>query len=1445
MSRHLPVCLLLLLLTLRCSAQPATSVRAELPVETWRFQPGHLGVEPVAADWVAVPMPYNWTETWTRPPTAAAASWAKQDLHDTNSAWYEADVAVPAEWQSRRLVLELRGLQCDAIVSVNGRRIGEVKGPDGRVDLTGVATPGKSAQVRLWVTRWWEGTENQRSRDLFRDLTIAAMPHSEWYHSDDEARRAIPGGLGGVSLLALPPVAEIENVAVATSVRRHELSLTFDTRFLSAVPGARLQVHVTELSGATDGLPATTVPVQATAADGQSHSQTVVLPWPKPHLWDVGAPYLYYLKVSLIGADGAPLDAYPPVRFGFREIWTEGRELILNGNPLHLRPGYFTSSVNQMLMFEGMGFNTIVFQPNPTAWYGPWGIFPGGVGQAGAKALLDAADERGWAVLMPVPGVGIVRDALLKPEAGPLYVRDLRMWMRELDRLNRPSILMWTPSMNTQSVSGPQDVGRKPTSPQPPWFAESEKLIRSVDSTRLIYHHQGGQTGDMETSNLYLNWVPLAEQEQYLSAWSKSGEKPWGGIEHGAPLTADFFKHLTVPLVTEYSAIYLGDAAYAAETDAYVRASARIQEKPATSPFEGVSRLAAEGSLAHLGDWTAYYSIMDRFIRGVNKSWRAYGLNGGIFPWFFDMGFGAPPGYKPGNMGYLYENLTGTREQLHQRPAWANPLYDAYRDTMQPLLVYLGGPMQRFTAIEPRYTSGEVAERSIVAVWDGPGDKAFTARWELQLGGKRLTGGEETFHLSAGAIEKRPLRFAIPSVTARTPALLRLTVADATGAIISRDETPLALFPRLPAPAPLASRWGLFDPAGQTAAEWAKVGLHARAVKPGESLAGLDVLVIGRGALTRETRLPFSPQDVKRGLRVLVLEQELSGLEALGFRAQDVMPRYVFPRVGSHPALSGLTAADLANWRGDSTLLPSTSAGMRVWPWAHGPHCGNTGSVASVVIETPHKGAFTPLLECEFDLAYTPLLSWRHGQGEVIFSQLDFSGRLGAEPAADRLARNLLRYLDVPQPEPQARQALLLGHSAEAEALLTELGLKWRSLDGGAFPAVSPASDVVVVPPGGAAVAAQFRAELARFVSAGGTVAFLPQDSVGLSTAGLPWPLPMQTASAARVAPSAIQNDPLLRGIGPQLVHWRTFLQGNVFSPQGLPPDAQRLLDGWLLRVAAGTGAWVFCQVDWRRLEDGSDNLRRARWNARRLYRQLFTNLGVATDDGVTAQMLEGRSFAPMVPANVWQVLQQATPIASEPDNAAHTFPGLGATLDAERWVQNPAADRRRDYLWRLRAADANGYLDLASVAPAKLGQAGYAVTHVYSSVARRATIALSADYWLVFRMNGAAIVDQSREPRPASAPRPGELRLSVPLQAGWNRLEFKVASGSRGFGFWCQISDPGDLRLSPTVTAPSQPPGEVPAATDLRREPLTVGAQLLYTEMLQKEDDPYGFTPW
>ncbi|MBM3501194.1 MAG: hypothetical protein FJX74_21295, partial [Armatimonadetes bacterium] len=922
--------------------------REGTPLGQWRFQPGSVGVEPPETGWVEVALPYLWTETWRRPPAVIGAPWAEQDLRDLNSAWYETEVAIPTDWQGRRMALDLRGVQCDAVLMIDGRRIGELKGPDGRLEVTAALTPGESARVRLWVTRWWEGTENRREIDLFRDLSIRHAARSEWFEGEEEVRRGIPAGIsGGVSLVSLPPVCEVTNLLVTTSVRERKLAVSAEYRLLAPARGAELRLEVSELKGEMEGLPEGTARLEAAEGPGETLVQALTIPWTNPHLWEVGAPYLYLLHATVVGADGSVLDRPEPVRFGFREIWTEGRELVLNGHPLRLRLSTFTPGVPQMLLYEGMGCNALAFQPNPTGWYQVWGVFPGPGLQGGTSELLDAADERGWAVLMPAPGMSIVRDALLGPEAEALYLRDLRTWLRGMDRQNRPSILMWTPSMNTQAVLWPEELGRRPTSPQPAWFAKVEDLIRSVDATRLVYHHQGGPTGDVQTSNLYLNWTPLAEQEEYLSAWSREGDVPWGAIEHGSPLTVDFFRRARVPYVTEYAATYLGDAAYAAERDEYIEASLRLQEPPAiTSPFDSTTRWMKDGSLAKLGEWTAYHAVMDRFIRRVNKAWRAWGQNGGMFPWFFDVGFGVPPGYDPGHLGYLYEGLSGTAEELNRRPDWASPLYDAYRDTMQPLLVYLGGPPDRFTAVEPRYAAEASAERSIVAVWDGPGERTFIAEWELEADGRPVAQGTEEFRMGPGAIEKRPVRFSVPPVTTRTAATLSLTVTGRDAQVLVRDEAALTFLPRLGAPPASASRWGLYDPGRQTAEEWAKAGLTARPVALGESLADLEVLVIGSRALDQGGRLPFTAEDVRRGLRVLVLEQGLEGLEALGFRVQDVVPRQAFVRVPEHPALTGLTSHDFANWRGEGRLLPTTSAGMRVWPARHGPHWGNTGSVA-------------------------------------------------------------------------------------------------------------------------------------------------------------------------------------------------------------------------------------------------------------------------------------------------------------------------------------------------------------------------------------------------------------------------------------------------------------------------------------------------------------------
>ena len=1412
----------LALLALPVTAQTAT--RSTLPLEAWRFQPGVTpDMAPAADQWADMTLPYLWTETWKHNDDRKGKAWEKTDFKDLNSAWFETTVTVPAEFAGRRIQLSLAGVQCDAILFVGDRKLGELKGPDGRFDLTGVVQPGQPTTLRLWVTKWWIGTVNQRQDDLLRDVTLQGRAKTQWYHNDEEVRRAVPGGIAEpAALLAEPLPAALDNVRVETSYRERQLRVHLQTAVHEAVPGATLHCQVAELDGRTVGLPACEAPLSATAPADEPVAQTLTTPWTNPHCWDVLAPYLYQLQVSLRSADGKVLDQYPPVRFGFREIWTEGKELMLNGHRLRLRMPYFVQNLPEMIFFEGMGFNTIEFQPNPSAWYGTWGLFAmPNTTQSGTR-LLDAADERGWAVLMPAPGVSEVRDLILKPEAQRLYLNDFQTWLRAADRQNRPSILMWVPSMNTGGFYDPEKLGRAPTGTPQPWYAGVEKLLKSQDSTRLVFHHQGGQTGDLQLVNCYLNFIPLQEREEYVSAWSKSAEFPWGAVEHGPPAVVNFFKHKTVPYFTEYAAMYLGDQAYDAERDPYIEASLEtVAIKNPTSAFTGNSAFGKNGQLHRMGSTTAYDDFMDLYLRHTNRAWRGYGVNGGWFPWLFDVGFGAPEGAQPAKNGWwTYEFLQGTDEELKARPAWASPLYDAFRDTMQPRLVFLSGPAAHFTAKDHDYFAGEAFEQSITAVFDGPGNSDFTVDWVLSSGGNQVAKGVETFQLKAGDIEHRPLPLTAPNVTERTDGKLAMSIRGTK----LGDELPLTFFPRVKPPATKVT-WGLYDPLRQTAATLARYGVKPKLVESRADLKGVDALAVGYRALSRAGKMPFTPADVERGLRVVLFEQDVDSLEAMGFRVQDVIPRYVFERVPEHPILAGLQPSDLVNWRGAGELLPTTSAGMKVWPWPHGPHWQNTNSVASVILETPHRGAFTPLLECEFDLAYSPLLTWRHGRGEVVFCQLDVTGRDQLEPAAATVVRNLVSYLGQPAP-PQDKALQRVG-----DGVLGELGF--------APPDAAPQATVTVVEAGAWPNSSQVLREV---VKAGGTVFVGPQSADLWVSPNAPFQAKLGTVKLSSVKLEQFGQSPLLTGIGPSLLHFRTFLDLTPFTE--LPAGATKLLDGLLVEVPEGNGRWVCCQLDGRKLNDGSDHLRRPRWNERRLYRQLLTNLGAQTDPATAEQLYSPRQFAPMRDVTLWQVWQQAPEIDPQggPNNS---LPALGGTLPAEAWVAKPDPATAKQFVWRLRGEDKNGYLDLTSVAPAKTGQVGYAVTHVYSSAARQATLTLGADWWLVFKVNGQPVVNHAVDGRTPHAPKAGEWQLSVPLVKGWNRFEAQVASGSGGFGLWCKLSDPGDLRVSPTLTAPANTPAISSSAPELLKEPLLVGRDLLYAEPLLKEDDPYGFTPW
>ncbi len=136
--------------------------------------------------------------------------------------------------------------------------------------------------------------------------------------------------------LQIVPDIRIEKVFIDTSVRKKELKLTYELRNDTRV--SRVVVIKPEvLYHGEKTLDINPVPVLVYAE--QSMRVVIKTDWENPKLWDIEKPNLYELKTILLPgsknkigtvAGAAPLDVQHE-RFGFKEIWTDGRNILLNG----------------------------------------------------------------------------------------------------------------------------------------------------------------------------------------------------------------------------------------------------------------------------------------------------------------------------------------------------------------------------------------------------------------------------------------------------------------------------------------------------------------------------------------------------------------------------------------------------------------------------------------------------------------------------------------------------------------------------------------------------------------------------------------------------------------------------------------------------------------------------------------------------------------------------------------------------------------------------------------------------------------------------------------------------------------------------------------------------------------------------------------------------------
>lgn len=1325
----------------------------ELP-RGWEVQPAtNPGTPPDASDWGRTNTG-SWKEGVERP----GPRWQSADLRAVNSLWFEQEFTIPAGWQGRSVVADFRRIEGDAIIFLNGRRVAELLRPGGEVDLTAFADFGGRNTLRVYVTRDYTGISRNQEQDVLRHHVRARqrIPIEQW-------------GLGitaPVTIVARSKTAVVTDVFVISSWRKKQLNIEIEVAAAQPVQAARVVATVFDALK-KPVLTLTGDPMSLPAGRGV---HILSSPWADPIPWELDQPYLYTMEVRLEVA-GKPVDAPAPVSFGFREIWTEGNKLIMNGHPSRWRlTEIYGANRHGLSLYRLLGYNVGQIQPHADLWWcGTWAaetpVFD--------EEVLEEMDRLGMGVTLPAPSVAYLRENLHNDGVTAAYEREVGYHLKKYR--NHPSVLAWVVAINSyvpQSAIEPDRLGLRETNPrgQARVINDAVAIVHKWDPTRLAFAHADGSTGDVSTANTYLNFAPLQEREEWPKAWSTQGEMPYSAVEFGAPFAANYWKGRQF-LLTEYLAMYLGDRAYLDEDESGLRKTIDY----------GLQNTSGYGkwSKVDLAAYPRYWDFVSLFAKNTNRSWRTWGINAGWLYWLIGERYGHPT--KTRDVG-SYEDLNYNflKEPLTEKPAWASPNYDIFSQANQPLLVYLAGSPVH-TDKTHGYYAGETMRKQIAVVWDGAVATALEASWTLKDGDKILDSGDATLRLTPGEIRLTPIEVKLPKlVTKRTALTLELTARQDGRADLITDRFPLEVFPRSSVPALSADRLALYDPLGKTTDDLSKIGVNPTLWRSGDTLANVDVLIVGREAIKPGDTLPYGTSDIRNGLKVLVLEQSPLTWRSLGFETIETMPRYVFARDAASPLFAGLEAVDLINWRGSPDLLPESRQVVSS-DAPHAPKWTNRHAVASVVLKTPQVAGFTPLIETEFDLAYTPLLQWREGKGCVYFSSLDFSGRLGTDPSATLLAGNLLQTISSTTLSATVPVYYLGGD--EGQARLRQLGVEVVR----GFPPKTVTDAILVVdgetgtPPG---------AQLGAFAQAGGTVLHLVSPAEELQARGLH--TIRRTVYRATPAPGSS----LLHGIGPNLLRWQDALEVNAFISANQSASINVLADGLLLEKKTGKGRDVYLQVAPSLVEgryaNDSDKREATQLSLPRLHRlvaQVLTNLGASPASEVSRRLVESVKPAAIATLSSWRVMgPHISGKAKGAEILSESFPGQ---WEAIRGAENPNAHHKRaDGVlldWRKTAeAGKGGYVDLESaMGPARHGHVAYVVRNVDSDKDRTVTLSLGADYWLQAWVNGQSVtkVDENH-----GTPVPNAFKTDVSLKKGKNIITLKVASGSNGFGFWCQM---------------------------------------------------------
>ncbi len=288
-----------------------------LPVTTHIALPGILQTQGYGDDITAetkfiaaLPRDMAWYKlpqyaAYTKPGHVEVPYLSQPVKHYLGVAWYQRDITIPATWSKKRVGLILERTRWMTTCYLDDKEIGSNRSLVAPHDFDlGILTPGKHRlSIRI-------DNSMQKPDYRFDGHSVSDAEGSTWN-----------GIVGRIELAATTPVW-IEDAQVFPNV---------------ASKSAQIKVKIGNLTGAsgsgTLSVGAHTAPVTWDAAGGDA---TIDVPLPNATPWSEFTPVLQHLTLKLTGPSADSNDHHD-VTFGLREIKSEGKHILLNGEVLSFR----------------------------------------------------------------------------------------------------------------------------------------------------------------------------------------------------------------------------------------------------------------------------------------------------------------------------------------------------------------------------------------------------------------------------------------------------------------------------------------------------------------------------------------------------------------------------------------------------------------------------------------------------------------------------------------------------------------------------------------------------------------------------------------------------------------------------------------------------------------------------------------------------------------------------------------------------------------------------------------------------------------------------------------------------------------------------------------------------------------------------------------------------